>query len=96
MRKPAIRRKRRGLLSEDVVLFHYNACLHTAADTVESLNKLNFEVLEHLPYSPDFAPSDYHLFGPPKQVLSGRRFTADQQLKETVACIATQNFVLRT
>jgi len=40
---------------------------HTAAYTVETLKKLNCEILEHSPYSPDIAPSDYHLFGPFKQ-----------------------------
>jgi histone-lysine N-methyltransferase SETMAR len=63
---------------------HDNACPHTAAHTVDSLKKLNFEVLEHPPYSPHLAPSDCHLFGPLKQALRGCRFTTDQQLKETV------------
>jgi histone-lysine N-methyltransferase SETMAR len=74
---------------------HDNACPHTAANTAETLKKLNFEVMEHPPCSPDLAPSDYHLFGPLKQVLRGRRFTTDQQLKETVACLSAQNSILR-
>jgi hypothetical protein len=72
------------MLSDGVVLFHYNACLHNAAHTVETLKKLNFELLEHSLYSSDLAPSDNNLFGPLKQVLRGRPFTTDQQLKETV------------
>jgi hypothetical protein len=28
----------------------------------------------HPPYSPDLAPSDFHLFGPLKDALRGRRF----------------------
>lgn len=82
--KPAIRSKRRGLLSKGVVLLHDNARPHTAAHTAETLQKLNFEVLAHPTYSPDLAPSDYHLFGPLKEALRGRRFTTDEALKEAV------------
>jgi hypothetical protein len=35
-----------------------SACPHTAAHTVETLKKLNFEVLEHPLYSLDLTPSD--------------------------------------
>ena len=62
--KPAIRRKRRGLLSKGVVLLHNNARPHTAAET---LRKLKFQVMAHPLYSPDLAPSDYHLFCPLKE-----------------------------
>jgi hypothetical protein len=33
-------------------------CPHTAAHTVETLKKLNFEVMEHPLYSLDLTPSD--------------------------------------
>ena len=89
--KPAIRSKRGGQLSKGNVLLHDNACPHTAAHTVETLQKLKFEVLAHPPYSPDLAPSDYHLFGPLKEALRGRRFTSNQELKEAVqAWLAAQ------
>jgi hypothetical protein len=29
----------------------------------ERIQELQWEFLENLPYSPDFAPSDFHLFG---------------------------------
>ena len=45
--RPAIRSKRRGLLSK-----------HTAAHTAEMLRKLKFDVTAHPAYSPDLAPSD--------------------------------------
>jgi len=41
-------------------------------------------VLEHPAYSPDLAPSDFHLFGPLKNALRGRRFAADDEVKEAV------------
>ena len=67
--KPAVRTKRRGLLSKKVLLLHDNARPYTASHTVETINHLGFEVLEHPAYSPDLAPSDYHLFGPLKNAL---------------------------
>ena len=82
--KPAIRTKRRGLLSNKVLLLHDNARPHTAAQTVETINQLGFEVLEHPAYSPDLAPSDYHIFGPLKDGLRGRRFSTDEDVKEAV------------
>jgi hypothetical protein len=35
------------------VLLHDNAYLHTAAHAVVTLKKINYEVLEHPPYSPE-------------------------------------------
>ena len=51
---------------------------------LETLQKLKYQVLAHPPYSPDLVPSDYHLFGPLKEALRGRRFASDQELKEAV------------
>ena len=36
------------------------------------------------PYSPDLAPSDFHLFLILKSFLDGRRFHDDNEVKETV------------
>jgi len=69
--KPAIRTKRQGLLSSGVLLLHDNVRPHTAIHTLQTLVKLCFTVLEHPAYSPDLAPSDYHLFGPLKDALKG-------------------------
>jgi len=67
--KPEIRSKHRGQLSKGSVLLHDNDRLHTAAQAVETLQKLKFEVFAYPPYSPDLTPSDYHLFGPLKETL---------------------------
>ena len=82
--KPEIRSKWRGQMSKSIVLLHDNPRLYIAAQTVETLQKPMFVVLAYLPYSPQIAPSDYHLFGPLKEALRGRRFTSDQELKEAV------------
>ena len=41
-------------------------------------------MVTHPPYSPDLAPSDYHLFGPLKEGVRGQHFTSDQEVKNTV------------
>ena len=88
--KPAIRSKRRRLLSKDVLL-HDNIRPHTAAHTAETLRKVKIEVWVHSPYSSDLASSDYHLLGPLKKALRDRRFTSDQEVKEAVhAWLAAQ------
>ena len=82
--RPAVRSKRRELLSKGVVLLHDNARPLTATHTAETLRKLLFEVMARPPYSPALAPSEYRLFDPLKEALRGRRFTSDQEVKEAV------------
>jgi len=82
--KPAIHSKRRGKLSKEILLLHDNVRLHTAAHTLETLKQLKWEAMEHPAYSPDLAPSDFHLFGPLKNPLRGRRFSCDDDVKAAV------------
>ena len=70
--------------SQKVLLHHDNARPHTAAATVETVQQLGSEFLQHPPYSLDLAPSNYHIFSPLKEVLCGRRFTSDEEVKEAV------------
>jgi histone-lysine N-methyltransferase SETMAR len=44
-----------------VILQHDNARPHTANMTKVAIQELDWGILSHLPYSPDLAPSDYHL-----------------------------------
>jgi len=46
-----------------------------------ALVKPVFEEMHHRPYSPDLAPSDYHLFPDLKKCLRGLRFSTDDELK---------------
>jgi len=41
------------------------------AATVQAIRQLKSELLPHLPYIPDLAPSDYFMFGPLKEALCG-------------------------
>jgi transposase len=81
--KPAIRMRRRGRLSQTAILQH-NARPHTANKRHETIRDLKFELLEHPPYSPDLAPSDFHVSGPLKDVISGVHLSKDEELKNAV------------
>ena len=61
-----------------------NARPHVANKTVNKLRKFHWEFLEHPPYSPDLASSDFHLFSPLKKFLAGRRFTCNDEVKAAV------------
>jgi len=79
-----IQKKHRGKLSSKVLFFHDNAHLHTANHTRELLDHFGWEVFDHPPYSPDLAPSDYHLFPKMKTWLATHRFDDDAELQAGV------------
>jgi hypothetical protein len=82
--KPAIRSKRHGLLSSDVLLQHDNAHPHTACVTAKKIMDPRLECTSHPAYPLDLAPSDYHVFGPLKEALGGKKFNMDDEIKEAV------------
>ena len=67
-----------------MLLLHDNACPQSANQTTTMLGSFKWEVLQHPPYSPDLAPSDFHLFGPLKHHLSGERFPDDPAFERAV------------
>ncbi|GFS66023.1 histone-lysine N-methyltransferase SETMAR [Trichonephila clavipes] len=80
----SIKNKRLGLFTEGVVLLHDNARPHVSRVTQMELDKFKWETLDHPPYSPDMSPCDFHVFGPLKKHLKGKRFNSDDVLKDTV------------
>jgi histone-lysine N-methyltransferase SETMAR len=82
--RPAIKSKGRGLLSTGVLLQHDNAWPRTASSTVATIQDLSFECLPHPPYSPDLAPSDFHVFGPLKEEMGGKTFRSDEEVQQAV------------
>jgi transposase len=71
------------MLTKGVVLLHDNALPHTVARTKAVLQQFNWEIFEHPPYSPDLAPSDYHLFT--KMVwLANQCFKTNEELMDGV------------
>jgi histone-lysine N-methyltransferase SETMAR len=59
-----------------------NARPHTARATQERIQELQWELLEHTPYSPDLAPSDFYLFGPLKITLVSNVSLKAKRLKQ--------------
>lgn len=59
---------------KDVILLHDNARPHVAKLTERTIGQLRWEVLPHPPWSPDLAPSDYHLFLSLRNHLSGKHY----------------------
>jgi len=63
---------------------HDNARLHSATQTQDLITSFRREQMDHPPYSPDLAPSDFHLFLHLKNFLGGKRFDDDSDLKDAV------------
>ena len=57
-----IKEKRRGKLAAGVLLLHDNAPVHKSKVAQAAICECKFEQLNHPPYSPDLAPSDYICF----------------------------------
>ena len=72
------------MLSHGVRLLHDNAPVHTAAVAKAAVKECGFEEIDHPPYSPHLAPSDYYLFSKLKKDLRGRKFHDDEVVKTAV------------
>jgi len=82
--KQALIEKRPGKIHMRPFLQHDNARPHTAKLTKAALSTLRWKILPHPAYSPDLAPSDYHLFGEMKKPLRGIHFETLQEIKSAV------------
>jgi histone-lysine N-methyltransferase SETMAR len=78
------KKKHRGQLARGVLLQHDNARPHTARATHERIQELQWKLLEHPLYSPELAPSDFHLFSPLKNPLDGRCFADEEEVETEV------------
>ena len=59
--KDILKEKRRGKVIKGVLFLHDHAPAHRAVAIQKKLANLGFQCLDHPPYSPDLALSDYHL-----------------------------------
>jgi hypothetical protein len=55
-----------------------------ATAMVQTVQRLEFELLPHPPYSPNPAPSDYCIFGPLKETLRSHRFGSHGDVQQAV------------
>ena len=65
-----------------IIFLHDNAPSHTAKPVRDTLEALSWEVLAHAAYSPDLAPSDYHLFASMGHALAEQRFGSYEDVKK--------------
>ena len=72
--------KKRPQMKKKKVLFHQDkAPYHKLIATMAKLHKLHFELLSHLPYSPDLVPSDNWLFVNLKRMFQRKRFSSNEE-----------------
>ena len=72
------RRIERTGIRNETLLQHDNARPHTSAATRDEIQRLDVLALPHSPYSPDLAPSDFHLFPKIKEHLKDQRFSCNE------------------
>ncbi|CAK1592430.1 unnamed protein product [Parnassius mnemosyne] len=82
--REAFKEKRRGKLRAGVLFHQDNAPAHKAAVAMAAIQETGFELLEHPPYSPDLAPSDFYLFPRLKERLRGKKFEDDIEVMAAV------------
>ncbi|UYV79912.1 hypothetical protein LAZ67_18001028, partial [Cordylochernes scorpioides] len=69
---------------DKVIYQHDNARPHVAKVVKETLEALQWDVLPHPLYSPDIAPSDYHMFRSMTHGLAEQHFTSYEDAKNWV------------
>ena len=73
--KTAFNEKPPELVTRTCIIFHQdNARPHVSLMTRQKLLQLGWQVLIHQPYSPDIAPSEFHLFRSLQNSLNGKKF----------------------
>ena len=78
--RTAIREKRRGKLSKDVLLQQNNARVPTCKVAIDAVERNGYELIPHPAYSPDLAPSDFVLFPNLKKDIRGLHFRSDEEV----------------
>jgi len=78
--KDFLKEKRLGKFTKVVLFLHDNTPAHRALATRKKLAYLGFQCFDHPPYSPDLAPSDYHLFPGLKKQFKVRHFSSDAEV----------------
>jgi hypothetical protein len=81
---PAVQRKASGMLVFCAVFLHDNTRPHTVSHTCALLECFNWELFDRLPYRPDLAPSDYHMFVYLKNWLRSQHFDSNEEFMEGV------------
>jgi histone-lysine N-methyltransferase SETMAR len=72
-------RKDPVLQKKKIIFYQDSAPAHKSVLAMGKLRDLYYELLEHPPYSPYLAPSDFCLFPTLKLFLAGHRFSLNQE-----------------
>lgn len=67
--RTAIKNKRPGMIMDGVILLYDNTRPYITNIITSQIVRIRWEVLEHIPYSSNLSPCDFHVFGPLKQTL---------------------------
>ena len=79
--KDILKEKRCGKIIKGVLFLHDNAPAHRALAAQKKQAYLDFQCFDHPPYSPDLAPSDYHLFsGLKKKTIERSPFSSEAEV----------------
>uniref|UniRef100_A0A3Q0RHJ7 Mos1 transposase HTH domain-containing protein n=1 Tax=Amphilophus citrinellus TaxID=61819 RepID=A0A3Q0RHJ7_AMPCI len=82
--RKAIKSKWPGKLTKGVLFHQDNAPVHKSMVSVAAVCDCGFELVDHPPYSPDLAPSDYFLFPNMKKHLAGKQYRTDDEVISAV------------
>jgi len=84
--KDILKEKGSGKFTRGVLFLHDNAQVYPALATQKKLAYLDFQFLDHPPYSPDLTPWDFHLFPGLKKQVKVHHFSSDE---EVIAAVGT-------
>jgi len=77
-------KKRSAVFAAGVLILHDNARPHASGAVSEILEKYGWQVLPHLPYSPDMSTPDFDLFPKLKKPLRVKRFRSIEEVSNEV------------
>ena len=73
--------RERGVNPRTIHLLAHNFRVHTSNLAQNTIEELGWKLVPHPPYSPDIAPSDYHLFLSMQHSLANQQFNNYQEVE---------------
>jgi len=67
-----------------VIFLDDNAKPHRSRQTKQTVQDMGWETLDHAPYNPDMAPSDFYLFRSLEHWLRGKKFRTLEEMCESL------------